>query len=238
MSTRADVSRRSSVARLVVVVVVAAVLVGVGVVIGRQTAPATPPRAAAPDGQPAQTVAGPGPARVDGGVPVGYAHSEEGAVAAASQYATTLGSAAMLDARSRATVFDRIGIAEARDDLARLADTADLFAEQLGISDELVDEPGFVYSTYPAGWRVRAYSDQEAVVDVWSTGLFMASGREAFMSPWNTATFTLRWSDGDWRVAALETTDGPTPPVGQVTQNTAAGAQINDFNAYWYVPAR
>src|SRR6266702_3768962 len=56
--------------------------------IGRWTAPASA------SGQQRATVSapsgGPGPTRVENGVPVGYAHTQEGAVAAATNYLTVV----------------------------------------------------------------------------------------------------------------------------------------------------
>ena len=121
--------------------------------------------------------------------------------------------------------------------MAGLVNTADLFTTRLNLTPEMLSEPGFVYETYPIGWRVQSYSDEEAVVDVWNTGLFIAPGREAFTSPWNTATYTLQWTDGDWRIAGLTTTDGPTPPTGQVPTTGLIGEEINGFHRYRYLPA-
>lgn len=223
--------------RMVGALLVAAVLLAVGLVIGRATAPEAPPgNPGAPETteQPAST--GPGPYRTEGGVPVGYARKEAGAVSAASQFTAALGSELLLDPDAREAAIDLIALPDGRTDLERLADTADLFANRLNLTPDLLDEPGFVYETYPIGWRVTSYSDDEAVVEVWNTGLFVAPGREAFTSPWNTATYTLRWTDEDWRVAGLSTVDGPTPPVGQASDSGLIGEEINGFQRYRYLP--
>lgn len=209
-----------------------------GAGLGRLLFPAPPPEVAdAPVAPQPLVEQGPGPSQVEAGVPVGYARTEAGAVAAASQFTAALGSELLLDPDRRAAAFDLIALPEGRAGLERLADTADLFANRLNLTPDLLDAPGLVYETYPVGWQVNSYSDEEAVVQVWNTGLFIAPGREAFTSPWNTATYTLRWEDGDWRVAGLRTEDGPTPPVGEAPQTGVLGEEINEFRGYLYVPA-
>ncbi len=238
MSVRREQDRRGgSISRITGALLVIAALLALGWVIGRATAPAAaPPSPGAPETSEAQAPAGPGPERLEAGVPVGYAHTEAGAVSAASQYTAALGSELLLDPDARAAAIDRIAVPDGRADLERLADTADLFANRLNLTPDLLDDPAFVYRTYPIGWRVTSYSDDEAVVAVWNTGLFVAPGREAFTSPYNTATYTLRWADEDWRVAGLSTADGPTPPLGQASDSGLIGEEINGFQRYRYLP--
>src|SRR5579859_1626921 len=59
--------------------IVGLVMLGLGFYAGRASAPAARPATAAP-------ASGPGPTRVENGVPVGYAHTSEGAVAAATNF--------------------------------------------------------------------------------------------------------------------------------------------------------
>jgi hypothetical protein len=142
----------------------------------------------------------------------------------------------MLDPEAREAAIATISVDEGTGDLQRLGELVGLFADRLNLTPELLDEPGVVVRSLPTGWDVASYSADEASVRVWNTGLFMAPGREAFMAPWNTTTYRLRWVEGDWRVAGLTTDDGPTPPLGQATATGFAGREINEFEQYRYLP--
>ena len=221
-----------------VLLVAAAVLLAAGMEIGRarSSSPEDPAAGVFTRRDAADVAAPTGPSRVEAGVPVGYARTEAGAVSAASQFTVALGSELMLDPAAREAAIAAISVAEGTDDLEQLGELVGLFADRLNLTPDLLDEPGVVVRSLPTGWDVASYTPDEATVRVWNTGLFMAPGREAFMAPWNTTAYRLRWVDDDWRVAGMTTDDGPTPPIGQAPATGLAGREINEFEQYRYLP--
>jgi hypothetical protein len=71
------------------------------------------------------------------------------------------------------------------------------------------------------GYRVDSYTRPRARVTVWTMGL-VASATEVVAPQWSSTVCAVRFTDGAWRVAAANTTPGPTPP--QDTNNPAAVA--------------
>jgi hypothetical protein len=81
----------------------------------------------------------------------------------------------------------------------------------------------FVDRTIPVGVHVLTYTDDEAQVAVWTTGIVGLAGAGSTLpvaEAWNTATVTLHWVDGDWKWVAFTQTDGPTPVSGMQTPST------------------
>lgn len=212
------------------------VALALGAMLGRATAP-TPPDD--PDGgpdQPAETDS-PGPARVEDGVPVGYARSEQGAVAAAAQYTALLDGKRALVAEDLDAAFDQIAAAAARDQLARsVGQGAELMIEGLGLTGEDVARDDVVIRPIPAGYRVTAYSDDEATVEVWGTAVVFAEGRQALSDVWSTVTLLLRWERGDWRLVSTQSQEGPTPPSTPTPADPTIGERINAFDPFVTVP--
>lgn len=214
-------------------------LLVVGVLLGRMTAPTTTPAAPAPDDGQATAASGPGPSRVENGVPVGYAHSRAGAVAAAANLAVTLDGPDVLDPQRRARVLDVVAATDAQLELTRrFEDVASLLAERLSLDTQELAGSDVVMRTVPAGYRVAEYSSDSATVAVWGQSIFLAPGRQAVPSGWGTSTLTLTWQEGDWRVVDIETRDGPTPPVlGANVQVTEVASRVDGFEPFRMVPA-
>lgn len=240
MNSRESTQGSATPARRTISVVIGLLAVlAIGIGIGRATRSPQPDGPSAGAGraqdQGLETQPFTGPSRVEAGVPVGYAQTEAGAVAAASQFTVALGSELVLNPSAREAAIGVIALPEGEDDLKQLGELIGLFADRLNLTPELLDDPGVVVRAFPTGWDVASYTPDEATVRVWNTGLFVAPGREAFMAPWNTTTYRLRWSEGDWRVAGLTTEDGPTPPIGEAPADGLAGRGISEFEQYLYV---
>ncbi len=208
----------------------------IGVAVGRR---ATPPATAAAGGAAqAPAVNHPGPTRVEAGIPVGYAHTREGAVAAATEYTVALGPMILDDAR-REAVLEAIATQEAKDDLNRqFAPGAALLRQRLGLTPEVLAQPGAVLRTIPAGYRVVAYGDDEAVIRVWAIGLGILDGRQPVGPSWSTTEVQLRWVDGDWKLHSSHIADGPTPPGPGDPQSALIGQEIETFQEYRHVPVQ
>jgi hypothetical protein len=243
---------------LLTMVLLAIVLFLGGLVVGRATmtgdqpgpAPAATPApttaaslgtAAAPKAE-AAPATGVGPRRVSNGVGVGYAHTQQGAVAAAANYTRALSSALILDTARRRAAIDTLAAPEAR---ARLQKTFDQAVASiragLGVSGSAGDGAQVLLRATPVGWRVEQYGQGSARVAIWVTsvgGSVGGSGSAPVREGWGTTTVSLRWVAGDWKQVASATTDGPVP-IADVAPPTAAGelvSKANEFKEFTYAP--
>jgi hypothetical protein len=250
---------------LLTLVLLAVILFLGGLVVGRATmtgnpeaAPAatTPPAAttappataATPDGTAAASAApaaasrAVGPSRYLDGVGVGYARSQEGAVAAAANFTRVLSSELILDTRQRRVAIDVLAAPEARGRLQRTFDQAVASLRQgLGMTGAAAEDAQVLLRATPVGWRVEDYSPRSAKVAIWVTSVGGSIGgaqpvpiREA----WGTTTVTLRWAGGDWKQVDSTTVDGPVP-IADVAPPTAAPellGKANEFKEFTYAP--
>jgi hypothetical protein len=206
------------------------------------TTAATPGTAAAPRAE-AAPATGVGPRRVTNGVGVGYAHTQQGAVAAAANYTRALSSALILDTAQRRAAIDTLAAPEAK---ARLQKTFDQAVASiragLGVSGPAGDGAEVLLRATPVGWRVEQYGKGTARVAIWVTSVGGSVGGSGGSAPvregWGTTTVTLRWVGNDWKQVASTTTDGPVP-IADVAPPTAAGelvSKANEFKEFTYAP--
>ena len=204
------------------------------------TVAATPGTAAAPAA--ATATKGVGPRRIENGVKVGYAHSREGAIAAAANYTTALSSDLILDPARRKAAIDTLAAPQAK---ARLQKTFDQAVASLrsglGVTGAAEDAQVLLRAT-PVGWRVEDYSDRAATVAIWVTSVGGSIGGTDGPVPiregWGTTTVELRWAGGDWKQVDSTTTDGPVP-IADVAPPTAAPelvSKASEFKEFTYAP--
>jgi hypothetical protein len=219
--------------RAVVLAVAATVIMAAGAVLAGlgdtplqgTPRPAATPQAAEPapaEGPGAEREAVPssglGPAEVSGGVGVGFRHDEAGAVAAALSYATAPQSWLYLSDEAVADSVAAIVAPDAREEIV-----GDVVEEVGLLRDGLAGSSGTVwYVVSPLASRVESYDDDRAVVRVWTVRVLSADGVAVPQSGWQTLTFHLVWLDDDWKIAAMEETDGPTPQLEVGLQPWAA----------------
>jgi hypothetical protein len=252
---------------MLTLVLLAVILFLGGLVVGRATmtgspeaAPAatTPPAATtappataatAPDGTAAASEAGAAASRVVGprryldGVGVGYAHSQEGAVAAAANFTRVLSSDLILDTTRRRAAIDVLAAPEARGRLQRTFDQAVASLRQgLGVTGAAAKDAQVLLRATPVGWRVEDYGAGSAKVAIWVTSvggsIGGAQGPVPISEAWGTTTVTLRWVGGDWKQLDSETVDGPVP-IADVAPPTAAPellGKANEFKEFTYAP--
>ena len=172
-------------------------------------AQATPSASAAP---PATTHAlgDSGPSSVVAGVPVGYAHSPDGAASAAANYLGALAGPQLLDPPAYDALLRRMTTAEGYADLKRQADAGRPQALQnLGVGGS--PAPQLIVRSAPLGYRIDSYSPEQATVSIWSVGLVGSSTTRPPDASWSTTTITIDWT-GDWRMSGYRTASGPVPP--------------------------
>lgn len=204
----------------VLLAAVATAVLVVGVVITRffgDSAPAetsTPTEQTEPTPRPAPPADHTGPTLERAGLDVGFAHDEDGAVAAAVSYAT---------AAQRWLYFSEDEIRSAVSEIAtpiaapRMAD--ELVLDVSTAREQLATSPGRIWwLVRPLAWRVEHHDVDEARVSVWVVTILSASGVAAPQSEFSTITIDLAWVDGDWRVDGVRDTPGPTPINGPQDQ--------------------
>ncbi|MFI1182954.1 hypothetical protein ACH4UT_25845 [Streptomyces sp. NPDC020799] len=177
------------------------------------------------------------------GIASGFARTEQGAQSAASNYAVALGGDGMFKTDTRHAIVDSIHTPDAAPALQRDLDkaySADFF-KNVGLSADGSAPKGltFVSRTVPVGTKATAYSDDEATVAVWCTGLVGLAGQgstKPVTQTWFTMTQKLRWVGSDWKIASSDQKQGPAPVSGDVP---AAGAEeitnaVNGYGGFTY----
>lgn len=193
-----------------------------GLAVGRSTAPDT----AAPDGADSAPTPTGSPSEDAG---ARFARSEAGAVAAAADYLAMVNSQATLDPAYGEQVFREVALPDAVEELVRQQRERNVSAYDDPMA--LANDPAFVLIPLPIGYRVDRYTDAEATVTIWETGVGVGPGELAVIPDlrisevWGTATLTLRWVDGGWKLAAVAHGTGPTRPD--------KAAQMRDFTPFW-----
>ncbi|GHE57337.1 hypothetical protein GCM10018785_28140 [Streptomyces longispororuber] len=157
----------------------------------------------------------------NGGIPSGFAKSEQGVQSAAANYAVALGSAEMFDKAKRDDILKAImapsSVAEFTAQLDK-AYTADFF-KNVGLKADGSAPSGyqFVSRTSPIGTKVTHFSGDKATVATWCGGLLGLAGERStkpVTSSWFTITMELAWTDGDWKITTHTQKDGPAPVPG------------------------
>ncbi|MFF4168935.1 hypothetical protein [Streptomyces sp. NPDC001744] len=230
---------------LLTVVGVVVLLVGAIALANRGGGTPSKPGATGAPGGPAPTAAT-GVRPVTGGngtVPTGYAHDEQGAQSAATNYAVALGSTDMFQDGPREAVVRATHAPAVVENLLKLLDasySAD-FMSSVGLDANGTAPSGltFVSRTVPIGAKVRDYKGTSATVDVWCTGLVGLAGpgsTKPVTSTWFTLTQKLVWVGGDWRVASSTQAEGPTPVNGDNRASIAdeIAAAVEGYGGFTY----
>ena len=210
-------------------------LLAAGVLTGGQLSPSGPGTvsvtvtAAAPE---VEGATGGAPPRPPGDSPP--ARGRAGAVAAATTYLGALGGSALLDPAQLQRTLGSIASTAALRDLRRAYQQAALRArEQLGAGT--TPKPVVIVRAAPVGYRVDHFSPDVATISVWRVGVVGSGATVEPQQSWRTETVSLVWEDGAWKVAALRSSPGPTPPLG-TTPATASDLftsipQFEEFRA-------
>jgi hypothetical protein len=180
-----------------------------------------------------------GPRRMLDGVPVGYEHSEQGAVASATNYTAVLGGPLVLDPVARRVAIDVLAAPSARSSMQRsYAQAAPLIAKGLGVTGGSADAANVVLRVIPVGWRVEQYDGSTATVAIWATGVGGAINGTPVREGWGVTTIRLTWVDGDWKELGATTTDGPVPIADEQTPTAPSELvpKARAFKEYHYAP--
>ena len=215
----ANKSRRRRAALAGVLLVVA----GLGIVLAVRR-PASPAATGKPDGpqlaviNPATEGAPPvptgncGPSRRIGGVPMGWAPSTSGAVAAAAGYAKTMSALWFLTDQDRR--HQAIRLLATPDRAASLTASQDRLAGQLSAllgSGSGGGADHAILTTALLGYRVDSFTGARAQVALWAVVVHGTEVGPSLAPAWTTSTLDLEWTGGDWKLASATTAPGPGP---------------------------
>ncbi|MFG2129075.1 hypothetical protein ACGFNV_14925 [Streptomyces sp. NPDC048751] len=178
-----------------------------------------------------------------GGIPSGFAHTEQGAQSAAANYAVALGSTGMFKKDSRHTLVNALYTAEQSAQLQAAMDNAYSadFLGRMGLDANGNPPTGstFVSRVVPIGTTVQEYGTTGAKVAVWYMGLIGMSGNQStnpVTSTWKTWTFDLTWTGGDWKIASDTQKDGPAPVPGddRAAASDEISKAIEEYGGFTY----
>lgn len=207
-------------------IAVAVLLVlAVGVLIGRVTAPGS----SAP-GVPIRS-GDPGPTRLVSGVPVGYAHSREGAVAAALNYGGVSSQEGFLNPARRKVVLGIIAMPAFAREYEKKATPGIAAALRGPLGQGLRAGVPTIFESAPLAYRVVSYTPQQAVIVGWGMAL---SGNTSGLTPqadFQTSTSTVVWSSGDWKASSGSAVDGPTPALAEQSKPTQPARLIRELQS-------
>jgi hypothetical protein len=177
------------------------------------------------------------------GIPAGFAHDQQGAESAATNYATVLVSADILKPARRSEIVQQVFAADKQTALENSLDRAYSkdFLSKLGLDATGNATAGntYVSRTVPIGTKVTSYSDTAATVEVWCTGLYGTAGTAStnpVTSDWFTLTLHLRWADNDWKADSFSQKDGPAPVPGDNKASTAddMAKAVQEYGGFTY----
>lgn len=141
------------------------------------------------------------------GVPVGYSHTQEGAVQAATNFTRVMASALENPDTYRAVLMT---MAAPRwvSDAERVAENGiRFFNDRYGLGGS---------STFsPLRYRVVSYSNTRATIQLWGVTIATGPRIDGIEESWLTGTVELSWVSGDWRIADQSSESGPTPELLQ-----------------------
>lgn len=178
------------------------VALGSGVVLGRLTSPSSSPPS------------GVGPRTNANGVPVGYAHSVGGAVAAASNYLDFLGSPAGFDQRKLDAGLRQIAAPGSE----QMVDStkATFFGAQQQLAQMTAGQTGpLLIENKELGYRLAGYDEHHARVVIWGLSIGGNAGNLPPEAGFHDYSLDLQWSRGDWRLVSYVDANGPAPQTQQ-----------------------
>jgi len=173
---------------------------------------------------PARTIArpptDPGP-RVEAPIPVGFARTRAGAVAAATTDIRQGQRLYGLSSTARVAALRAMASPDAAD--AYVAAQTPQLAELDAIAARGAGH--LTWDVAVLATRLDAYTPSRARVTIWRVGILSIFGLTAPLAEWTTDAYELVWQDGDWRVWSETQTPGPTP-LGHPSESPSTPEQL------------
>lgn len=175
---------------------------------------------------PAPSAVGPGPSREVAGVPVGYARTEEGATAAATNFSLLASGDQLLDLDALTNAMETLAAPDWKNEAQSQARSGYKF-----IVDRYGDDAEVTAAV--VRYDVASYTPDRAVVRLWTVSVASGSKRTNVDEVWGILTVHLVWTGGDWRVEGSDSTSGPAPvdlPTGTSTES--AKTVMEEFHGF------
>jgi hypothetical protein len=151
-----------------------------------------------------------GPSDKINGVGIGFTHSEDGALAAATNLVLTLEQAVTTDRSSAVQAYETLAAEASQETLAR--DMGAVWdALNNGVATNGPLNSSLFLRTVPIGHELTRYADDRATVEIWTLTVLAADGMVEPLATYETATVELVWESDDWKVWATSSTTGPVP---------------------------
>jgi hypothetical protein len=234
-----DINRRSRWLKIGGGALAGVVLLAAGFGVGRLSAPV-----AGSGGQQHASVSGqsgPGPTRVENGVPVGYAHTPEGAVAAATNYLTVVDGQLITQPDKYRAAIDALAAPASQPSLRRNAEK-DMKVLQDGVGLLSYAQQGrqVIFRAMPLAYHVDRYDGRESQVSIWAEGFIGVDGALSVRESWTTSSVTVSWTGTDWKLVSIApptaASQGPAPMTGQPQVQTAdLPTQLKTYRSYQHV---
>lgn len=180
-----------------------------------------------------------GPTDKVDGVGVGFARSEDGAVAAATNLVLTLEQAGTTDRANAIRAYEILAAEGSRRSLAGdMAATWDTLHGSIAANGP--PSSSLFLRTVPVGHQLTRYSDERATVEIWTLTIVAAAGMREPLATWETASVEVVWEHDDWKVWSARSTGGPSPAwaEGSPTATAEFLASVDDLGGYRYVSGR
>ncbi|WP_232303776.1 hypothetical protein [Pseudofrankia sp. DC12] len=170
------------------------------------------------------------PSRVNEfGIPVGYPHTEPGAISACGNYVSAYSDVRNREPTRIKAVLGSIATDSASksisDQIIKADDTNTKTAGANSISD-----PRLNFNLRVVGFSAKSSTANSATISIWSVGgIGMYASNDATTAPrevWGSDDCTVTWTTGDWKLSAA--TDGPDGP--SITQRPG-----EDFRRFFYI---
>ena len=182
----------------------------------------------------------PGSTRVESGVPVGYSHSQAGAIDAATAYTVSLNGPMLLDLGALRAAAQAIAAPQFRDELvAEGAKGLQAVNSAYGVQSNAQAGATPAVKLVPIAYKVESYDPTEARVSMWAVWLIAEQGILAPQQNWITLQISLHWLDQDWKMVASGAHPGPVPqpPQGAVIEQSQPlpAPLTGDYTDYTHV---
>lgn len=169
------------------------------------------------------------------GVGVGFIHTEDGAVAAATNLVLTLEQAAASDRASAIRAYEILASEASRTTLTdEMGQVWDTLNQSIAVNGPPASS--LYLRTIPIGHGLTRYSDDRATVTIWTMTLVAADGMQEPLAGFETATVELVWEAEDWKIWSATSASGPVP--GWAEQPTGIDVfldGVEELEGYRYV---
>jgi len=155
------------------------------------------------------------PSRVNEfGIPVGYPHTEAGAISACGNYVSAYSDVRNREPSRIRLVLKSIATAGATTQVSDRIIKADQ-ENSRSVGANSISDPSLNFNLRVVGFNVKTSSRDVTTISIWAVGGIGVYGNtDGTSGPseiWGSDDCTVQWKDGDWRLsAAVDGSDGPT----------------------------